>query len=718
VFISQTFGAVIFGAVSLADSTTAWTQLQCQVYAPAGAARAIAIGQVLAAGGAAEIHYFDDVILAGRGAPAVQPQIFTITSIGDPSIGYVNVGFTPNAASNLVVGEVMIQTGPPDLGALLVYAAFGSTAYFPHWGRLGGPVTFAFTLTDGTKSLQFSKTVHKVKGSSNSGRPIWVKVTAPIPYQPGFNYRAVTGYSVTIRNRANDLIYTEAYIDSLTAVPATYFGPALQRGQVIHMAGIKGTARTSAAWTFQQQGSPALVTVPFVTPGSYLWRCPPLVTSVAPFGVGGSGDASPFSPSFGGGGGAGGSSGQSASVAVTPGNLYPVVVGRRGINGGDGTLSSFTGDGGVTITCPAGHGAGLSLTGGLAGAAGTNGFAGGPGGNGVNGSTGGGGAGGSSGGTSAPGVVGGNASGLTGGLPGSPPAGAGIGGRGGTRNVGNGTAPATGYGGAVGGSPGQGFGRRDYGGFADGFMQLTYLQPPQAKTLIVHRPSFDAPDTFCPFVSLPVTDVPDGTTEYALQSMIAGLPARFDGTYTIIGINFSWDTPAASRDVHATINQYDQAGGTSTPYSTPVKTFVPNTDADISKNGIVILGEVTLPGRRLPHENAVAQFTISLSDSNANDRWLDLLLVDSQGSLLIVNSTVPYTNYLVDPPIAEDIGLIMGTVADRDTAVSVTDQCLVISGPPLGVDPDGCQTLVLYAVEGAPGAHLEYYPHWRSARFM
>jgi hypothetical protein len=436
---------------------------------------------------------------------------------------------------------------------------------------------------------------------------------------------------------------------------------------------------------------------------------------VAFSGIGAGGDSAPFFANGGGGGGGGGSS-QDGAIAVTPGVLYTVVVGARGVNGGAGGLSSFAGDS-VTRTAPGGGGTSTS-TGGAGGAAGFGGFAGGAGGAGTASGTGGGGAGGGSGGLAVIGNAGGAASGSTGGTPAAAVSGGGPGGRGGTFNVGNGAAPSTGYGGGNGGSPGGGFGRRDYAGFTDGLVKLTYLQPPSAKTLIAHRPGFSQPDALLPFVSPDVTDVPDGTTEYPVGSLIAGVPARFDGTYTVVAVNWTWNSPAASRNLFVTVKQYEQAGGASTSYSTPVKTFIPNTDPDVSLNGIVVLGEITLPGKKLPADNTTALFTVTVTDSNAADRFMDILLLDTMGATLIINSSQIYTNFYADESVDSDIGPITGSALDRPSAISVTDQCLAISGGPLTVNPEGNQSLLVYAVEGAPAVEMTYFPRWRSARYQ
>src|SRR5262249_44432769 len=160
--------------------------------------------------------------------------------------------------------------------------------------------------------------------------------------------------------------------------PVSLLAP--QRGNVARFHGIVGTARAPASWQFQGVGTTVLVTKTWKTPGSFNWHCPPGVTSYSGFAIGASGDGAPFFAN-GGGAAAGGSSAQDAAVAVTPGLDYLMVVGQRGINGGNGTPSSFSGDS-VTRTAPAGLGTTTS-TGASAPSAGFGGFAGGPGGNGT-----------------------------------------------------------------------------------------------------------------------------------------------------------------------------------------------------------------------------------------------------------------------------------------------------------------------------------------------
>lgn len=177
-------------------------------------------------------------------------------------------------------------------------------------------------------------------------------------------------------------------------------------------------------------------TTTYTVTGSHTWTAPAGVTSVIVecWGGGGAGAG-------GGGGGGGGGAYSKATVSVTPGNNYTVVVGLGGpAPGGSGLDSTFNT---TSVVAKAGTGA-TAGTGGTGGAAasgtGTVKYSGGTGAN-ASGSDGGGG--GSSAGTAA----GGNgASGATGG---SAPTGGGAGGNGGTAggNGAAGSAPGGGGGG-------------------------------------------------------------------------------------------------------------------------------------------------------------------------------------------------------------------------------------------------------------------------------
>ena len=243
-------------------------------------------------------------------------------------------------------------------------------------------------------------------------------------------------------------------------------------------------------------------TVTFSTPGTFIWNCPPGVTSVsvAVQGGGGGGGGGGATSGGRGGGGGGGACAFSNEVAVVAGTDYTVTVGAGGAagaatsgTGGTGGTSSFSGTGITTLTATGGSGGALGgLTNGAVTAAGTASggtvnFSGGTGG-GARISTTGGGGGGGAGTTSA----GGNASGTNGVTPGAGGTGSPAGGAG----TGNGGAVG---GGAAGNPPGGG-GAGAYRGTTTqvgraggaGQVTLTFTAPLNVKannTLSLNDPS-------------------------------------------------------------------------------------------------------------------------------------------------------------------------------------------------------------------------------------
>lgn len=195
----------------------------------------------------------------------------------------------------------------------------------------------------------------------------------------------------------------------------------------------------------------------FIAAGTYSWIAS--TTSVNAKVIGGGGGGTKGQQGTGGGaGGGGGEFAQESTLAVTPGQLYTVVVGAGGspgtynVGGSDGTASSFAGDS-VTVNADFGSGANANGTSGASGGSGstntTHHAGGGGGGSNFNQGAGGGG----SGGTSASGNVGGNASFGTPGSGGTAVTGGGKGGNGGDNS----------FDGGLGGDPGGGGG----GGWAD-----------------------------------------------------------------------------------------------------------------------------------------------------------------------------------------------------------------------------------------------------------
>lgn len=611
------------------------------------------------------------------------------------------------------------------LNALTIWVGLGSTSFYSHFCKNGGRVTIAFVLTDNSAdTIKFSKTV-KLYGSNRNGAPKWTKIRIPIRLgNAAFNYANMTAYTITVTNRANPagMAYTRLYLDTLKAVPATSLVPSPQRGACYDLAGFDGSARSPVSVVAQQPGSVSTVQK-FNVPGTTTWLCPSGVTTVDVWCVGGGGASSETvfgTTSFGAAGGGGGSA-HTASVAVTAGTTYQVTVGKGGTAGTspvNGKQSIFIG--GSTVTANGGVSpARNATTGGAGGAAGTGGFAGGAGGN---GSSPGGGGGGGSGGTTGAGGAG--ATGAAGGAAGVAGSGTvGISAKGGiggtvTRAALPGVTPGGGGGGTCSSSGGTHTGKVG----ATGLVQLTYNQTPTFGTLLLHRPPVTAPDMLAPFVQMDITDVPDDATEYNVDSLNPAINARFEGTYTVMIVAWTWNSPANSRTITVTVKEKEQLGG-ATYTSTVFTDVIPNnlttmSSTNAGKGPFVILGEMTLPIQELPADNENAYFTVTVNDTNTSDRFLDVLFLDTMGSTVIITSPTSYTNLYVDEPtVDKDLGLVMGSQYDRQDAMSVMDRAQVAGGP-IAVNPHGNPTLMAYSEAGAPSLQLHYFPRWYLDRIV
>jgi len=457
-------------------------------------------------------------------------------------------------------------------------------------------------------------------------------------------------------------------------------------------------------------------------------------TAVTGGGAGGNGASSPGWPTAGGapgGGGGGGytnpntgvnnpgANGSTGQIVLT----YTVASGSP-VDGGSTTFGTYpgwtgaSGTAGVTVTAHGGKatllnsttgglgGTGSSATthhdGGAGGLGGTNG--GGGGGSGGSAATGTAGTAGASGGTGAPAVKGGGKGGNgatvanTVGLSGSAP-----GGGGGGADYSSGNAVAGGLGG-------------------QGSITLTHT-PPLAPfgTLIVHRPGHNAPPSLNPCVPiLNTADLPTGI-EYKVPTLIAGQNALFDGTYSVIAVAYNWDNPTASRRMTITVNQYEYLGKSKAPFQTTInRTFTPATDI---VNGIVMMGEMTLPVKDIDFSNTSGYFTVSITDTDLEDQFLDVLFIDTQGQTVIVNipSGGVYTNFYIDEPSTDrDLGRILGSDLDRSQAVSVLDSAIP-SGGPFYLDGGQNKTdnlLFAYSPSGAPSLGVTFVNRWFLERLV
>jgi hypothetical protein len=241
-----------------------------------------------------------------------------------------------------------------------------------------------------------------------------------------------------------------------------------------------------------------------------------------------------------------------------------------------------------------------------------------------------------------------------------------------------------------------------------GQITLTYT-PTLApfKTLIAHRPGPDAPATLTPFVSTTSpADPPDGR-QYPVPSLVAGVNARFGGTYSVVLVAYAWANHTVPRLVTVTVWQYEYPGGPSYPASVSA-TLTPSGIT----NGIVTIGELTLPVRDIAPDNTTAFFTVGINSDQLADQFLDVIFLDTLGStVMVAKNTVLANNLYVDEPTVDrDVGRIMTSWYDRAEAASILGSAF-ISGGPISVEP-GDNILMAYCVEGCPAISVTYHPRW------
>jgi hypothetical protein len=217
-------------------------------------------------------------------------------------------------------------------------------------------------------------------------------------------------------------------------------------------------------------------------------------------------------------------------------------------------------------------------------------------------------------------------------------------------------------------------------------------------------------------ITLQMTGTPANTVQlFADNAMLitTPLPAVFNGTYTVMLMNSSWNSPSSARTISVTVKQYEFPGGASYTTTTTPVSIVPNTQV---VNGILNVGTLTLPQKAIPHDNEQGFFTVLVSDTNTSDRFFDCLFLDTQGQTVIINEpSTGYVNYYIDEPDSTtDLGKHLGSQFGRPAAISVTDAC-TLSGGPLTIEP-GTNALLAYCQEGAPSISVNYWPRWYSER--
>jgi hypothetical protein len=290
------------------------------------------------------------------------------------------------------------------------------------------------------------------------------------------------------------------------------------------------------------------------------------------------------------------------------------------------------------------------------------------------------------------------------------PAGGGAGGAGGATTGAAGTAGTQPGGGGGGGNSGGSAAAGGAGGA--GSITVTPYGYAAFPTLLLHRPGLLAPVQLNPLIVL--GGVAPGAAEYPVASLVAGVNAQFNGTYTVLAVARSFSSPAVPRTLSLTVNQYEYAGGAKWPFTTTPVTVTP---AGQVTNGFCNLGNITLPGKQLAADNTGAYFTAQLNDSNTADTWWDIILIDTNGQCILINEAgAGYLQYYLDEPDPRfDLGNLMGSQNGRPDAISITDAIQTVSGGPLTLQP-GDNLLLAYSLSGAPALSIEYFPRWFHGR--
>jgi hypothetical protein len=730
-----------------ADTTSAYTQVTSTgLIAPSGTAYARLLAQVVSTGAANEQHFFDDGYL-DRGPVFSADNGSTWTKASVTAFGSFSAHWSRQWHSRPLYDHVL--PAPVDITGRPKFSFwFGLSTpsnQWPVWHR--GTVSFAVTLYDsaGNKnSFGFKRTCH---ASALVNSPHWQSISAHIPQvASGFDFTTISRWSIKMWSRwdanavtstgskGQEVLQADAYLNLVQAQP-TSVGTVGTRGAFYQLPGIVGTARTPLAIQAAPGTSSFSSVAEFTTPGSNNWTAPTGVTHVDKeegwgAGAGGAG----AQPGHGGGGGGAGEYVMELNVPVTPLTVYHPFVGAGGTGGtGGGNQgqgggdSFFSGDSGRQLYAHGGDGGWQSTAwGGGKGGDGSQNYAHYPGGDGRQSNAAGddhGGGGGSSGGPGSAGKSAGNYGNGRGGAPavfdGGPGGDGGFSGVN-TAPASQGKPPTTGPGGGGGGGSDDGSGYLGATG-ANGKIRLTFgaagILPLQS--LALHIPPRDAPDAFNPLCPITATDVPNGATEYLIPD-IGNLNARYDGTYTMFAVLGTVNTPSASRDITIQLRQYPYPGGTALTQNIPRQGLVPSTDL-LGTQTIVDMGPVTLPLSDIPPGSLSPYFGLTITDTNTSDRFLDVFLVDTKGTFILVNvgSISVFNNIWVDQPdTTRQLGRILGSNLDRDQAVSALQYAERFSGGPLAVYPNANNRLFVYSAQGLPGITAFYPPQWWTERLQ
>jgi hypothetical protein len=700
--------------------------------APANAVRARLRLAVLAAAGAAEVHYGDDTALY---YPPVTSAVDWAS--WSQSTQRVNNSYSARWSQRAHASAVYDCTLPANLditgqSKLSLWLGLGSSN--PHVFAHHPVVTVKIDLYDQDGIKITTVITAKVKVSGLPSSPHWTKVSGYIPQSSSFDYTNLDRYVITVWNHTESggarVLQADCYLNDLDATPRSVSPASPVRGTVYDLPGGVGTAPAPIAVNAQPSPSAAPVVTTLSAVGDNPWTATgvTLIQLLEYWAAGGGGEGA--RGTNGGTGAGGGEYSARRNVAVTSGNTYHIQIGGAGSAGpanGPGTSGGDTyGDSTLGGRAHGGQGGGVRGLGlpGLGGSGSTDDIH----------HSGGDGAklwadyndhgqgGGGSGGPAQDGI---DAKSSSEGLAAAAVNGGGPGGQGGhhspeTGQVHTGYQPAVGPGGGGGGGAyGDDSVRYAGGAGRNGQARLTYSatlgQP--FKTCILHHIPPSAPHSLAPIVP---TGALNANTAFPMTGQ---LQARYEGTFRVL-LACTWNTPANSRDVTVTIRQ-KQTGLADRNTVLTQAGIVPNTALDPAggpvANGLLDMGAVQLPLSPIAPGNNSDWFQVQVGSTNGSDVPLDLLLLDTTAQTLIYSlpsgATAWVNNLWLDvPPLGRDLGGVYGSQTDRDQAVSILGEC-DYSGGPLWIG-QGHHRLAVYAVQSIPVIEVSYLPFWRLDRLV
>lgn len=191
----------------------------------------------------------------------------------------------------------------------------------------------------------------------------------------------------------------------------------------------------------------------------------------------------------------------------------------------------------------------------------------------------------------------------------------------------------------------------------------------------------------------------------SLVTVAVAAPVKYQGTYSLWISLGTVNSPNTPRQISVAAST---STGTSSAIASLLVSIVPT-----ASNALYYLGEITLPGAAVPDE-CFPSTSFQVVDYNTSDVMNDLLVLDTRGQTVIVDSTATSRKYAwadAPAPTVAFGGVYTGTVVDRSDALGVGGALVAAStllvnpgdSPILAFSPDSASLLTITAT---------YYPRW------